>query len=76
MMVASLADKALLTKPSLCRMVAAQLPGIGWEKSKPIAQKYRTVEELVTATPDELQELDGIGKTLASGIYQSLRSAK
>lgn len=72
----SLSDKALLTRPTLCRMVAAQLPSIGWEKSKAIAQRYRTVEELCAATPEELMELEGIGKTLARGIFESLRSVK
>lgn len=71
-----LQDKALLVRPSLCRMVAAQLPGIGWEKSQPISQRYRTVEELCCATPEELQELPGIGPKLALGVYESLRSFK
>lgn len=75
-MVSSLSDKALLTRPTLCRMVAAQLPSIGWEKSRHIAKRYKTVEELCSATPDELMELEGIGPTLANGIYQSLRSFK
>ena len=75
-MVASLADRALLTRPTLVRMVAAQLPSIGWNKSKAIADRYRTVEELCAATPEELVELDGIGDTLAKGIYNSLRSVK
>ncbi len=76
MMVSSLSDKALLTRPTLIRMVSAQLPSIGWEKSRHIAKRYRTVEELCNATPEELMELEGIGKTLAEGIYTSLRSVK
>jgi ERCC4-type nuclease len=75
-MVAGLADRALLVKPSLCRMVAAQLPSIGWEKSKHIADRYRTVEELCAATVEELQELPGIGPKLAVGIHESLRSTR
>jgi ERCC4-type nuclease len=75
-MVASLSDRALLTRPSLCRMVSAQLPGVGWMKSKAIADRYGTVQELVDAVPDDLMELDGIGPKLATGIYESLRSRK
>lgn len=75
-MVNGLSDRALLQRPSLCRMVAAQLPGIGWEKSAPIAKRYRTVEALTDATVEELQELKGIGPKLAQGIYNSLRDSK
>jgi len=76
MMTGSLADKALLTRPTLCRMVAAQLNGVGWEKSKGLAAKFKTVEQLAMATPDELIECEGIGPKLAQGIYESLRSYK
>ena len=76
MMVASLADKALLQRPTTVRMVSAQLPSVGWTKSAAIAKRYRTVEELVMAQPEDLQELDGIGPTIAKGIYESLRSVK
>jgi ERCC4-type nuclease len=75
-MVASMSDRALLTRPTLCRMVAAQLPGVGWTKSQPIAKRFPTVEELALATPDELMELEGIGPKLATGIFESLRSRK
>lgn len=76
MMVASLSDKALLVRPSLCRMVAAQLPGVGWEKSKGITEKFRTVESLVAASPDELMDVDGVGPKLAKGIWEGLRSIR
>lgn len=75
-MVASLADKALLQRPTTARMVAAQLPNVGWTKSAAVAKRYRTVEELVQATPEELQELDGVGPKIAQGIYEALRSYK
>lgn len=75
-MVASLADKALLTRPTLCRMIAAQLPNVGWEKSRHIAAKFKTVEQLMAATPEELVELEGIGPKIAQGVYESLRSIK
>lgn len=75
-MVASLSDRALLTRPTLARMVAAQLPGVGWVKSQPIARRFPTVEELVLADPDQLMELEGIGPKLAHGVWESLRSRK
>jgi ERCC4-type nuclease len=76
MMVASLADRALLQRPTLCRMVSAQLPSIGWEKSKAISDKFKTVEQLVLSTREELMALDGIGPKLANGIWESLRGVK
>lgn len=75
-MVMSLSDKALLTRPTLCRMLAAQLPGVGWQKSAGLASRFRTAEELVSASPKELMEVDGIGTKLAQGIYESLRSKR
>jgi ERCC4-type nuclease len=71
-----LGDKALLTRPTLCRMVAAQLPGVGWEKSKGLASKFGSVEALTQAGMEELEECEGIGPKLAMGIWGSLRGTK
>lgn len=75
-MVASIADRALLQRPTLTRMIAAQLPNVGWTRSAPIARRYKTVEELIAATPEDLMAIEGIGPTIAKGIYESLRSSK
>ena len=72
----SLRDRAVLVRPSTCRQVAAQLPGVGWEKSARLAKQFPTVERLMTATIEDLCEVDGIGTVLAGKIYQSLRSAR
>jgi ERCC4-type nuclease len=74
-MIASLSDRALLERPTLTRMIAAQLPNVGWTRSAPLAKKFRTVEELVAASPEELM-VDGIGPKIAAGIWGSLRSVK
>lgn len=67
-------DLTLLVRPSLVRRVAAQLPGIGYEKSGKVAQKFRTVRALAMADEHEWREIDGIGKTLAKRIVQALTS--
>ena len=46
-MESQLRDRALLIQPSLVRRVAAQLPGVGFDKSGKIAERYGTVEELM-----------------------------
>jgi ERCC4-type nuclease len=62
----------LLTRPSLVRRVAKELPDIGWERSFTIEQRWSTVREMVNAPADEWIELEGIGKGIASKIDQEL----
>lgn len=62
-----------VVKPSLCRMVAAQLPGIGWEKSKVVSNHFLSVTEMCTADRWEWEELEGIGKKTADRVWKALR---
>jgi ERCC4-type nuclease len=66
-------DVALLTKPSLIRRVAAQLPGIGWGKSMAVAARFGTVESLLAATMEDLMSIPGIGEKLAWEIWHAFR---
>lgn len=66
------ADKALLVKPSLCRLIAAQLPGVGWVKSGAVATRFGSVSNMVKATEKEWMEIEGIGKTMAKKIMMAL----
>jgi ERCC4-type nuclease len=65
-------DKALLVKPSLCRQIAACLPGVGWVKSGAVASHFGSVYAMVQASEQEWQTIDGIGKTMAGKIVQAL----
>lgn len=67
-------DRAILTRPSLCRLVALQLPGIGTEKSLAVANHFGTVDAMVGADISDWCSIDGIGRTLAERIYYALRS--
>lgn len=68
-------DQALLIRPSLARRLSKELPHIGVEKSKVVAERFPTAEAMVNATEREWAELPGIGKKLASDIWRSLRGA-
>jgi len=59
-------------KPSVRQLIASCLPGIGYEKSVHVAQRFKTVTEMVLATPKEWSEIPGIGKTLAARIAKLL----
>lgn len=63
---------SLISKPSLVRRVAKELPGVGWERSGAVARRFSSVVDMVTATRDEWQEIDGIGRTLADKITSAI----
>lgn len=68
-------DQASFVAPSLLRKIAAQLDGIGWEKSTAIETHFKTVVEMVEASESDWLEIPGIGKTLARRCVQSLHAA-
>ena len=67
-------DGQILIKPKVFRRMVAELPGIGWERSKAVAAKFSegaaTLEDallrMVTATQKQWEEIDGIGKIIAA----------
>lgn len=74
-------EQALLTKPSLARRVAAQLPGIGDVRSASVAKVMHTIEEMVMASPQEWAEIEvadrrggakRLGKAVATKIHQAI----
>lgn len=66
------ADQALLVKPSLCRQVAALLPGIGWKKSGVVSSYFPSVRAMVMAPADEWKKIQGVGKLMAERIDKEL----
>ncbi len=70
-----LADKNLLVPPSYCRLVAAQLPGIGFEKSTAVALHFGSVSAMVQASESAWMGIKGIGKALAGQIVEALQVA-
>lgn len=63
-----------LVRPSLVQRVASELPGIGWERSKVVAEHFPTVLDMVRAGWEEWADLDGIGKKTAQAVVKSLGS--
>lgn len=61
-------------RPSLVQRVAAELGGVGFERSKAVAKKFSTLMELVMATEDEWRSIDGIGKTLTKRIMEEIHA--
>lgn len=58
--------------PSVRQLVASCLPGVGFEKSAHIARHFRTITDMVLATPADWASIQGVGKTLAARITKLL----
>lgn len=69
------ADPQILVKPSLCRQVAATLPGVGWTKSANVAGHFKTVYAMVQASEKDWTQIDGIGKSMAKKLWHHLRGS-
>lgn len=63
---------ATVGKASFVRRVAAQLDGIGWEKSGLLDLKFNSVADMCESMANEFQGIKGIGKVLAQRIWDQL----
>lgn len=61
--------------PSLCRMWAAQIPGVGWEKSALVEKAFdKNARTMANAGPDKWIEIKpGFGKVLSARIPKLIR---
>lgn len=58
---------------SLDRLVfALGIRGIGSRAAKLLCERFPTMDDLLTATADEIQEIDGFGETMAESVVKSL----
>jgi len=69
-------DSEILIKPNLTRRIAAELPNIGWTKSKAVAAHFGSVVEMVLANQDEWEQIEGIGKGIAAKVTKALMDGK
>jgi ERCC4-type nuclease len=65
-------DSEILFRPNLVRRMAAELPGVGWTRSKAVAARFGSVVEMVLANREEWEECDGIGKGIAEKVTKAL----
>lgn len=60
----------------LLRHMAAQLPGIGWERSREVLEVFSTPRQMVTAGVGDWRRVKGIGKLLAARFVRLLGGGK
>jgi ERCC4-type nuclease len=63
---------ALLTKPTLARRVAAQLPNVGEVRSSAVAAQFKTLREMVAASESDWRHVDGLGPETARKVYAAI----
>lgn len=63
-----------ISKPTLTRLIAAQIPGIGWELSKRADDTFASPINLVNATEEQWQKVPGIGPQKAKKIVSVLKN--
>jgi DNA ligase (NAD+) len=53
-------------------LFALGIPGIGFVGARALAAQFRTIDALMVASPEEIEETPGIGPVLARTIQQTL----
>lgn len=67
-------DRAMLIEPSVFLKVASCLPNVGWEKAAALERYCKgSLKKLVSMSVKELQDVEGIGKTIAAKIVNSFQ---
>ncbi len=64
------------TTPSPARLIAKEIPMIGWERSAAVARRFPTGIEMASAPVHQWEEIDGIGPKIAQGAYDFFRRVK
>ena len=67
-------ERAHLVKPCLVARIANQFAGIGLDRARRLGKEFHSPAELLTATEEELEEVEGIGKTLAKRIVKQINN--
>ena len=67
-------DSILLTRPGLVRRVSKEFSGVGWERSRSVAERFKSVREMANADAKSWQEIDGIGKKTAEKVVREINN--
>lgn len=62
-----------LSKPTLMRRIAKELPGIGTKLSGEVGKHFGSVFEMMLASEEDWMKIPGIGKVMAKNVFQALR---
>ena len=66
-------QSGLITKrASHLRMMAAQLPGIGWGRAGKVEKYFGSITGMVNSSLEQWLEIEGIGKKTAEGVLRVL----
>ena len=52
------------------------LEGVGDKRIQELYKHFKTIEGIMTASPDDIAEIDGFGKKLSSQIWEKLHESK
>lgn len=53
--------------------VASALPGLGFERAVKAAQHFKSINQMMSATPEDWVQIPGIGKSIAKTIVMAIR---
>lgn len=68
-----LQTEVVFARISLLRKMAAELPGIGWTRSKAVESAFMSVHAMVNAPVEAWESIEGIGPTIARRVWKALR---
>lgn len=53
--------------------VAQQLPGVGFERAVAAARHFSSIRDMMNATAEQWEEIEGIGKVVAKAVERAIR---
>jgi ERCC4-type nuclease len=65
-------ETPMLVKPGMVERVSSQVEGVGWDKARSLGKEFKSVRELLEASPKRLAKVKGIGKKLSEKIHKEL----
>jgi len=66
------ADPALFSKPTLTKLWAKELPGVGWDRATAIVKHFSSAQSLALADEKTWREVPGVGRILAKRIVAAI----
>jgi len=61
-----------LVRPSVLKMVAAQLPGVGWERAGKVEVYFESVADMAEAGVEDWEAIPGIGPKTAEKAWRAI----